>query len=243
MTNIDISKPLIECLKQFTGAPEKGDRKSRTDAVREDFVVLAKKMLFGGKFVVSENGQDLFSIEIRSVEFYYHEEKDVTDYERICDWIVYHKNTMNKTKKAYSIGCLNSHVSGIDITFEDNTIPDDPRYRASALIRSYYVIKNGKKSEAEEHPTKIYDEILMQAPLIGYSIRWEDNKNKTDFTNDKLYTGRRVNVFQYDPPYESKNKKKEILDDREWAFSKEEVIIKHTNKKKEKYGLEHSTFI
>ena len=229
MANIDITKPLLECLKQFKGAPLEGDKETRQKALEEDFVLLAKKLLYGGLFVISDNGQDLFNIELRSVEFYYHEEKDLPNRERIYDWIVYHKNTKNAIKKAYITGYLNAHVSGIDISFEDNTNPDDPIYRASALIRSYYVIKDGRK--LEDHPTKIYDEILMQAPLRGYSIRWKDDDNKTDFSKDKLYSGRRVNVFQYKPYNDRNNTKTTELDPRKWAFSKDEnTVVTHTDK-------------
>ena len=238
MANIDITKPLLECLKQFKGAPEKGDKETRQEALEKDFVLLAKKLLYGGAFVISDNGQDLYTIELRSIEFYYHEEKDLPDRERIYDWIVYHKNTKNAIKKAYITGYLNAHVSGIDITFEDNTNPDDPKYRASALIRSFYVRKGLKgNEEPEEHSTKIYDEILMQAPLRGYSIRWKDDDKKTDFSKDKLYSGRRINVFQYEPFNAPSNKKTTELDPRKWAFSKDKVSFKHKNKDPEEFEL------
>jgi hypothetical protein len=69
----------------------------------------------------------------------------------------------------------------------------------------------------------------------GNQIQWKDNKEFNPDNYYPIYRGRRKNVYI--------DADKKILNDNEWAFSKEEVIIKHTNKKKEKYGLEHSTFI
>ena len=245
MANIDISKPLIECLKQFKGAPAGGDLNSRREALEEDFALLAKKLLYGGHLVLRDDkGDEILKIELRSVEFYYHEEKEnlgKTEADRIFDWIMYHRNTKNNKKKpAYKTGFLNAHVSGIDITFEDNDNLDNPKYRASALIRSFYVFKDGKSiiqdkngnDAAEDHPTKLYDYLFMEVPITaGFSVKWENNGIK-DFSNLALFSAQRINVYQYDS---NGTKDKTKIDDRRWAFSKEKYKIKHNNNKKDEF--------
>ena len=67
---------LLECLQEFKGA-RKHKKLSRLDSVTEEFKALAKKLLYGGHFVVSDNeNNEIVKIELCSVEFYYHEEKD-----------------------------------------------------------------------------------------------------------------------------------------------------------------------
>ena len=131
MSNIDITKPLLECLKQFKEAP-KGDKEIRQKALEEDFVLLAKKLLYGGYLMVGNK----YRIDLDLVEFYYHEEKK--DMENgIYDYIVYHRNGRypGDPVPPFPIMSLHAHTSGYDITFED----PDGKYRASALIRAYSI--------------------------------------------------------------------------------------------------------
>jgi len=244
MSNIDINKPLLECLKQFK-APEEKDYEARKKDLEEDFVLLAKKLLYGGYFIVSDKKQEKLRIEINSIEFYYHDEKEDLGNNRIYDWIMYHRNTKSGGKKVpYETGTLNAHVSGIDITFEDykeGLKAEEVKYRASALIRSFKVIFNqkSKKEILEEHPTKLYDYLFMQVPLPDLNIHWQ-NKEQID-PKSKLYKGKRINVFKYDNNDPSK-KNCEILDKREWAFSKEKRVVKHDKYKTDNPYYKYETY-
>ena len=210
---------LLECLQEFKGATKTGNSaKEREKSLEEPFKLLAKKMLHGGYFtVVDEKDEELYKIELRSIEFYYHEEENYTETNRILDPIVYHKNTPSSKKKdAFRTGTLNTHVSGIDITFEDQI---DARYRASALIRTFYYIGKDGKKELIKHPTKLYDYLFMKRPLPEIHIKWIDIKD-VDYEHSKLYYGQRINVFDY-----QNGKRTEIIDPRNWGFSKEKITI------------------
>ena len=82
---------------------------------------------------------DKYRLYISSVEFYYHEESGEN---RIEDPIMYHRNKWNnKLKRVEEIGyfpvdTFYPHQSGVDITFES-----PGKYRASALIREFYITK------------------------------------------------------------------------------------------------------
>ena len=143
---IDIKEPLHICLCKFNGA-EESDGISREDSLLIPFMTLAKKLIYGGYIRV----RDEYAIFINTVEFYYHEE-----YGAIKDHIVYHRNGMfllqGKDSEPRSfevpyfpIMTFNSHMSGIDITFENSA----KQYRASALIREYVVYDIKAKSFIE----------------------------------------------------------------------------------------------
>ena len=225
---------LIECLKAFDGVVDiPYNEKEKT--LKTPFRALAQKALYGGYFVVKSGNQVLHRVYIHTVEFYYHEEKRGG----LRDWIVYHKNPLKgEPKDAFPIGTFNSHQSGVDITFEDQT-PDlkCPKYRASFLIRSFKVttgdnedyIEFGKYpdhiksriNDVEFYPTHLYDYLFMQAPITDISISWKDVMPKK---YGNVFSGQRINVFEYTPnevgPNEKapeKNEKK--LDARAWAFS------------------------
>ena len=233
---------LLECLNEFTGAIGQ-DTKEKSESLNSPFQALAKKALYGGYFVVKSGKKVLHRVYIHTVEFYYHEEMQGG----LRDWIVYHKNPLKgNPKDAFPIGTFNSHQSGVDITFEEQT-PDlkNPKYRASFLIRSFKVttgdneefIEFGKypdhmKSrikDVEFYPTHLYDYLFMQAPITDISIGWQDDNAKEYGT---VFSGQRINVFEYEPkeveadakaPVMKKNEKK--LDDRKWAFSKDQLEI------------------
>lgn len=228
---------LMECLKEFKGA-HKHVNKSRLDSVTEEFRALAKKLLYGGYFLVSDNNNEILKIELRSVEFYYHEEKDnLIDKndekdKMICDPIMYHKNPKNKknAKEPFKTGTLNPHVSGIDITFEDyedGKKNNDVVYRASVLLRSFFVIQNNKTT-VDECSTHLYDYLLNNISLYPdaeIKIKWVE---PDVIIKDELYCGHRLNVFMYD----EKGEKTIEIDNREWGFAKERITITHKNKEK-----------
>ena len=249
MANIDITKPLLECLKQFKGAPE-GDKETRQKALEEDFVLLAKKLLYGGYLMVGK-----YRIDIETVEFYYHEEKENME-NGIYDYIVYHRNGRypGNPVPPFPIMSIHAHPSGYDITFED----PDGKYRASALIRAFAIkdcdTNRYIKWDPKDKGNGIFDDKLdkpfyddrsqnLYFFLNGFEVNGNGNQIKWEpkeiTANDPLpiYRGHRKNVYI--------DESKTILDDRQWAFANtdKEVIITHSNKQKEKYGLEHSEFI
>lgn len=227
---------LLECLQEFKGA-RKHKKLSRRDSVTEEFKALAKKLLYGGHFVVSDNeNNEIVKIELRSVEFYYHEEKDdLVDKndnkdEIILDPIMYHKNPKSgQGKKPFKTGVLNPHQSGIDITFEDYSEGKEAKdvvYRASALIRSFYYTKKGKK-EMDSCSTHLYDFFLNNSPLTPNAeikIKWVETPEEIQ---DELFWGHRLNVY--------KDKEKQELDERNWGFAKEKITINHSCKISETY--------
>lgn len=234
---------LLECLKEFKGAHRHGD-KSRLDSVTEEFQALAKKLLYGGYFLVSDNNNnEILRIELLSVEFYYHEEKndlvDKNDQEdkMICDPIMYHKNPKDtkKPKEPLKTGTLNPHVSGIDITFEDYADGKEAKdvvYRASVLLRSFNVIEKNKTTE-DSCSTHLYNYLLNNSPLMPdaeIKIKWVEPDVAI---SDELYCGHRLNVFTYD----EKGEKTTDIDPREWGFAKKRITITHKCKKK-KYDPE-----
>lgn len=250
MANIDITKPLLECLKQFKGAPEGDTIKNRENALEEDFVLLAKKLLYGGHLVCGN-----YQIKIQLVEFYYHEEEAMGNKPRIQDTIVYHRNGRypGKTVPAFPIMSLHAHTSGYDITFED----PKSRYRASALIRAFTIkdtdgmyikwkAKDKGEGSFELQEKPFYDNRSQylyyylngfQIDGNGNQIQWIPTTDNVNYDTCQLYRGRRKNVYI--------DESKTVLDDRQWAFANtdKEVIITHSNKQKEKYGLKHSEFI
>lgn len=122
---------LLECLQEFKGASTGNSVQKREDSLTKIFESLAKKFIYGGYILVGNE----YRIEIKTVEFYYHEEYESEN--SISDPMVYHRNKKfpNRIVPIFPIMTLHSHWSGFDITFEDPY----GKYRASALIRAYAV--------------------------------------------------------------------------------------------------------
>ena len=122
---------LLECLQEFKGASDGKTVQEREESLSKIFESLAKKFIYGGYILVGK----YYRIEIKTVEFYYHEEDEYEN--SISDPMVYHRNNKfpNRIVPPFPIMTLHSHWSGFDITFED----PNGKYRASALIRAYAV--------------------------------------------------------------------------------------------------------
>ena len=200
---------LFDKLKEFN-ANINGE--SNINDIQNRFEELAPVFLYGGYI----NVHDDFNLYIRTVEFYFHSEKD----NGIHDPIVYHRNGRDLEQTPYfPLMSLHAHNSGFDITFEK---PGE--YRASALIRSYEVIdirdkKNGNKYLKWDSDNNKFVEsdnycfntqsTYLYALLNGFSlgqnndIIWEDVprvktkdikvktrqnvlKSKSDFVYDKI---------------------------------------------------------
>lgn len=182
---INISKHLADYLAAFN-EPKGKDVAERKESLAPVFLQIAGKLLNGGHFVVAdENDEVIRRVFLHKVEFYYHEEFEGG----IKDYIVYHRNPENPKKRpnplpAFPIGSLHTHVSGVDITFEDNRNPANPRYRASVLVRSFRVEEEKEvpgmcfSSEVNDYPTYFYNALFMGTNVIGGKTKvfWQDNE-------------------------------------------------------------------
>lgn len=158
---------------------------------------LANQFLYGGYLHVTGLADGVpvnKMVFLNAIEFYYHEciRSGVHAASRIKDYGMYHipdeadspepktkpqKEEAAWRKRTFAKGSLHTHVSGIDITFEDSREKD--RFRASILIREYIVVDNLNfdNIEVEPRPTFLYDELMMGTSILGYSslsIKWVD---------------------------------------------------------------------
>ena len=202
-------------------------REEYANKIAECFIPCAKKILAGCFLVKNLKGgeQVVRKINPTVLELYYHEE----DPGRFKDPIMYHTNDRkyydyyldaNGKEKShgpqsqsffkkrgidglpyYSIGSLNPHTSGIDITFENS----EKHYRASCLIREYDILfAEGKEPVHIKNSTDIYDDLLLYGITLDNAdwIDWEpgdclDSVSDKDF-KEKHSCGRR-NVPDYIP--------------------------------------------
>lgn len=77
------SHGLKECLYAFRGA-EDGSIDAKMFALKTEFYHLAQKMLYGGFLQVGDD----YEIYIRTVEFYYHEEKESENRSKTLSFII-----------------------------------------------------------------------------------------------------------------------------------------------------------
>ena len=162
----------VEKLKEFEGSKS-------SKALEQQFEELANYFLKDGYFLVNNERK----IYICDVEFYYHEEFDGG----IKDWIMYHRDLHpnNKTEKLgyLQLGQLNSHASGLDVTFEN---PDE-KYRAGMLIRGFKIVEPIVEPKPfdyshtkyyDERSTHFYDALLNSGGNFtkGFSITWENKE-------------------------------------------------------------------
>ena len=227
---LDISMKLGTMLSGFSGAQGE-TRKDREKSLIPAFQQIAAKMLYGGHFVVTDGNNNVIRrVYLHNVEFYYHEEKDGL----LKDYIVYHRNPENPEKTPnpiapFPIGSLHTHVSGVDITFEDNRRPDDPAYRASALIRAFRVEELVKSTglsfsqEVDNRSTYFYNALFMGVDVLdsGVSVYWHDNEVKQSVIPQSTF---RRNVGEFEEKIHKKGFKYHVKkerfkqDERLWAF-------------------------
>lgn len=218
----------------------------------EEFQNVAKAIL-SGHFHVQNNSNKAEHVEVypTCVEIYYHEEQA----NGVKDPIVYHRNR-KKTEgfeikpPVFPLGVLHNHVSGIDITFEQEANADNEIVsgivRASALIREFKVkdkdgkwveftkIKNNKekKYDIEDRSTYIYEYLFGQFSIFdGFTITWEGDFEEKDLDNIELICKSRKNVMVYREPNKDSDpkeydyQKNGIECKRAWQF-----FIDNTNK-------------
>lgn len=222
---------LISCFEAFKKERDAAKEQGRLSQafLSQQFSKIAQHLIYCGHFEVISNGKLIRCIYLDTLEFYYHEEGDG----EIKDYIVYHRNkdkTPNDYLEAFPVGSLNTHVSGVDITFEDQS--DKPRYRASILIRAFHVKELVRTKglaqcpETETRSTYLYDYLFMGLSIKeGIQIKWIVD---SDQTNSVPYRGYRINVHKYDKDEVTglpvKRDKKvypsDYLDRKGWAFSR-----------------------
>ncbi|MGN1157014.1 MAG: hypothetical protein ACI4TK_12625, partial [Agathobacter sp.] len=144
------------------------------------------------------------------IEFYYHEEGE----DGLKDPVMYHTDDHEgKQLEYYPLGSLNCHLSGIDVTFEN----EEKQYRASFLIRKYRVCEyeSGEwveKKECEERPTYIYEDMFMNIPLFdGINVKWISSETLNTVTD--IHCKPRINVAEYKRDNDGKFAKVEITKD------------------------------
>ncbi len=188
------------------------------EKLEDKFNELARVFLYGGYIKV----RDDYRIYIRTVEFYFHSEKE----NGIHDPIVYHRNGKGLKKVPYfPLMTLHSHDSGYDVTFEK-----EQEYRASVLIRSYEVVDNNghylewnKKDMFEEQSSYKFNtqSLYLRKLLNGFSIcgengiKWVDESRKQ---TSQLLIKARERVYQIDADG------KKVKCTRKWSFTRKEQV-------------------
>lgn len=214
---------LIDALKQFE------NEINEVKDLQESFRKLAPAFLYGGYLQVRND----YFVYIRTVEFYFHSEKE----QGIHDPIVYHRNRRDFNGNIlmevpyFPLLTLHAHASGFDITFESK----QKEYRASVLIRAYEVMDKEKnyliwdkgkrifiKSKQYGYNTQstyLYD--LLNGFSLGNrsNIKWVDSQRKSS----DLVGKPRKNVYQSECDFVYK-KIEDKRCQRPWSFTREEQV-------------------
>ena len=132
------------------------------------------------------------------------------------DPVMYHTaDHEGKMLDYYPLGSLNCHISGMDVTFENQ----EKQYRASFLIRKYRVCeyeggawKVKKNKECEKRSTYIYEDMFMNIPLSdGINVKWVNVEPINPA--EEILSKPRINVAEYKRGNDGKFKKVEIIKD------------------------------
>jgi len=221
---------LLEQLKNF-------ERNLTEQELKEKFEKLAETFLYGGYINVNNR----YHIYIRTVEFYYHDEK----VGGIKDPIVYHRDNYRDVAGEvlyYPPMMLHAHNSGYDITFED----EQNKIRSSALIRAYevYDVVNKclwcwntkdchfvprKPEEVTKKKTAYNTQCTyLKAFLNGFIMNGESVVNWVS-NNDQSTTKNKIISKSRQGVYKSKDNDRYIKTnercDRLWAFMRDEDLI------------------
>ncbi|MBP5366655.1 MAG: hypothetical protein J6Y82_12185 [Bacteroidales bacterium] len=212
--------------------------------LQELFEKLAPTFLYGGYIKV----RDDYEIYIRTVEFYFHSEKDGVG---IKDPIVYHRNDRDVEGDVpyFPFMTIHAHASGLDITFEK-----EKEYRASALIRSYEVKdirpevkdnygkylkwdKTKKKFVPSDKKSNITQSTYLYTLLNGFAlgevkeeniIKWNDYPEEQIKVYEKVYgidAYPRINVAEY-----MMDKNGNYIQDGEKNYKKDDTISENEYK-------------
>lgn len=185
--------------------------------IEETFEAIAKTLLYDG-FIKVRNE---YRVYIKTVEFYLHAEEGSPL--NVSDPIVYHRNGkfFSGNVPYFPVMTLHAHVSGFDITFEN----EDLKYRASALIRAYSIYDEKKECFLETKKGFKYDDrsTYIYNYLNGISI---------DGTNGIIWVDQPSTVMhELNPPTPRRNvfeyigeKKTNKRDMRLWSYSRKNDI-------------------
>ena len=208
---------LIEVLNRFKGAID------TEKPLEKQFEEIATYLLTGG-YLLCNNKYRLY---ITSVEFYYHEEVESAG--RIEDPIMYHRNKRNhyindfEELEYFPVGTFYPHESGVDITFE---CPG--KYRASALIREFYITRAdnpneyhnwkyyspksgwGKERSIDIRPSYVYEWLFNGLEMGKSTFYWVDEANHSVKVNPNPQ--KRKNVYAKTAGEEEKR-------NRPWRYS------------------------
>jgi hypothetical protein len=217
---------LIDALKQFENEIKDVDNDVN---LQKAFRKLAPSFLYGGYIQVRND----YRIYIRTVEFYFHSEKE----HGIHDPIVYHRNRRDFNGNVlmeipyFPPLTLHAHASGFDITFES----EQNEYRASVLIRAYDVMDKEKnyliwdkgkrifiKSSEYGYNTQstyLYDLLNGFSLGNGNDIKWVDSQRKSSDPDEKP----RQNVFLSESDFVYKKIKGKRCQ-RPWSFTRGEQV-------------------
>lgn len=206
---------LNSVLDSFQGVTEIKDEKEKLSNLSSQFEAIAKDVLLGGCFEI--NGvRRIYPLEI---EFYYHEEGE----NGLKDPVMYHTADHDgKMLDYYPLGSLNCHISGMDVTFENQ----EKQYRASFLIRKYRVCEyeSGEwveKKECEKRSTYIYEDMFMNIPLSdGINVKWVNVEPINPA--EEILSKPRIHVAEYERDNNGKFRKVEISGDDYNKLSKDE---------------------
>lgn len=198
---------MIDILKQFKGVVDIPTEKGKLDSLYEQFRLMSKELLYGGYFLIEGKTR----ICLDDIEFYYHEEGDGG----LKDPIMYHTNDHEGKEIPYfEIGRLNLHISGVDVTFEN----EEKKYRASFLIRGFHVENDDEPynpcsteiKNFDPCSTHIYDKMLYMGIPLGSAIEIEwVSKNNPENTPNELVGTPRKNVAEYEIDENGRYKKDE----------------------------------
>ena len=218
---------LKDILSNFNGSSDEV-------SLQRIFEELAPSLLYGGYLQIHND----FQVFIKTVEFYYHSEKE----NGIHDPIVYHRNIRNvdgtvfRKVPYFPTMSLHAHNSGFDITFENET----EEYRASVLIRAYEVKDKdgnfliwGKNEESKEYmflpslsygfntqSTYLYS-LLNGFPLgVANDILWIDSPRQQSALPEQKP---RKNVFKSESVWKYIPLKNDKCG-RLWSFTRKEKV-------------------
>jgi hypothetical protein len=193
---------LKETLNNFI-EDEKHNAGMTLDQLNEWFKKIAQVML-SGHFEIKNNNNDKECVIVRpkTVEMYFHEERDrdiKEDDKYYKDYIVYHRNhdikkindsrktNDNQDIKYYPLGVLNPHPSGIDITFES----EKHRFRASALIRAFKVEAAKTEEISEEQYQNSIKNVQKMKDVTGVQYinqKEVDIDGRSTYVYDALFS-------------------------------------------------------
>ncbi len=178
-------------------------RHKSENQLTECFKEIAKSAINGGYFLINES----MKIRIIEVEFYFHSENDSES--KIHDWGMYHRG---EHLDYFTLGSLNPHRSGIDVTFER-----EKSYRASFLICKYQI----DDEKIISTPSYLGEDMFGYTGCIcgdGPKVQWVNDLEQTT-DNMELTEKSRINLSAYDEngkPLKLNGKRE--LDKRPWRF-------------------------